>query len=188
MSAADLARWQGRWEKRPLGDDLPEPFLVEHLGDLRLGAVLDVASGAGRNVLFLARHGFSVTALDIAPAALARLESAAAAAGLPIATRCADLDDPSALESLGPFDDLIIVRYRPSPAQWAPLLARLRPGGLLLLCSFGPDEAGRKGLPRAFCLDRAEVRAEIGDRAELLLWRSWEEASRALEGSLWRRV
>jgi SAM-dependent methyltransferase len=188
MSAQDLARWQARWQERPPGEDVPEPFLSKHLADLRPGAVLDVAAGAGRNTLFLASHGFAVTALDIAPAALDRLRKTAAAAGLPIVTRCADLDDPSALESLGPFDDLIIVRYRPAPAQWPHLLARLRPGGLLLLCSFGPAEAGRKGFPRAFCLDRAEVGAEIGALAELLLWRSWEEASRALEGSLWRRL
>jgi SAM-dependent methyltransferase len=188
MSAEDLARWQARWQERPPGEDLPEPFLEEHLGDLRPGAVLDIAAGAGRNALFLASHGFAVTALDIAPAALARLEAAAAAKGLSIATRCADLDDAGALDGLGPFDDLLVVRYRPSPAQWAPLLARLRPGGLLLLCSFGLAEAGRRGFCRDYCLDRATITAEIGALAELLLWRGFDGAGRALEGSLWRRA
>jgi SAM-dependent methyltransferase len=187
MSAEDLARWQARWQGRPPADDPAEPFLVEHLAELRPGAVLDVASGAGRNALLLARHGFRVTALDIAPAALARL-AAAKVEGLDIATRCADLDDPSALDGLGPFDDLVIVRYRPSPGQWPHLLARLRPGGILLLCSFGPAQAERKGFRRDFCLVRETIAAEIGDPAELLLWRGYEQAGDALEGSLWRRV
>jgi SAM-dependent methyltransferase len=188
MSALDLARWQARWLERPPSDDLPEPFLVEHLAALRRGAVLDVAAGDGRNARLLARRGFRVTALDIAPAALARLAAAAAAAGLDIATRCADLDDPAALAGLGPFDDLVVVRYRPSPQQWAPLFDQLRPGGMLLLCSFGPAQAERKGFRRDWCLVRQTITAELGDRAELLLWSSFEQAGDALEGSLWRRI
>lgn len=42
----------------------PTPFLVEHIRDLKRGKVLDIGSGNGRNVLYLAKEGFEVTALD----------------------------------------------------------------------------------------------------------------------------
>lgn len=188
MSALDLARWQARWQERPPGPAAPEPFLLAHLGALPPGAVLDVAAGAGRNALPLARRGFRVTALDIAPTALERLAGAAAAEGLAVATCCADLDEPQALAGRGPFDALVIVRYRPAVAQWPRLLDRLRPGGIMLLCSLAPAQAARTGFPRAYCLDRAEVAAEIGESAELLLWQGLEQAGEALAGSLWRRA
>ena len=51
------------------------PFLVP-------GRVLDLGSGDGRNALFLAGKGFEVTAVDVAPTAIANLTRYAARAGL----------------------------------------------------------------------------------------------------------
>ena len=152
------------------------------------GAVLDVAAGDGANALLLARRGFDVTAVDIAPSALARLGAAAAAEGLEVARRQADLDDPAALDGLGPFDDLVVIRFCPTPPQWQRLLGRLRPGGILLLCSFGLAQAERTGFPRAWCLVREEVAQALGPGMACLAWHSLEQAGQALEGSLWRKA
>ena len=97
VSAADLERWEARWRERgpPVGG--PEPFLVEELASVA-GPVLDVAAGDGRNALWLARQGFAVTAVDIAPAAIARLEAAARECGLSVTGRVADLDTAAALD------------------------------------------------------------------------------------------
>src|SRR5947209_5310012 len=51
------------------------PFLVP-------GRVLDLGSGDGRNALVLAGKGFEVTAVDVAPLAIANLTRYAARAGL----------------------------------------------------------------------------------------------------------
>ena len=91
--------------------------------------MLDVAAGDGRNALWLARRRLAVTAVDIAPAAIARLEAAARERGLAIAGRVADLDAPDALAGLGPFAALVVVRFKPSPDQWATLLDALAAGG-----------------------------------------------------------
>jgi len=152
MTAADRDRWQARWRQRRHTCLEPEPFLVRHIRWLHAGTVLDVACGSGRNALFLARLGFATTGIDIAKIALVRLAACARAAGLPIATRCADLDAPEALEGLGPFDNLVVIRYSPTPAQWQRLLARLRPGGVLLLCSFAPEDHFRFGTRPEYCL------------------------------------
>jgi tellurite methyltransferase len=187
VSAADLAKWQARWRERAGEPSTPEPFLVRQAAALPSGRLLDVAAGDGRNALWLAARGFAVTAVDIAPAALARLAATAEARGLAVATRAADLDAPDALAGLEPFDDLVVVRFKPSPAQWPRLQAVLRPGGQLLLCSFGQEQHRRHGFPLAFCLEREELEAELTPGLRLLDWQTHEENGACLEGSLWER-
>src|ERR1017187_5339248 len=70
----------------------------------RSGARLrDLGAGTGFLSLAAARLGYRVTALDISPGMLARLEAAAAAEGLDIETVCAPADQPPR----GPFDAVI---------------------------------------------------------------------------------
>lgn len=187
MSEADRVRWQARWSERrgDLGE--PEPYLVRHVGDLPSGPVLVAPAGEGRNALWLAARGFPVTALDIAPAALARLERAATSRGLAVVTRLADLDDHAALQGLHSFSALVVIRFRPSASHWQLLLPALRPGGRLLLCSFGLEQHRRAGFPREYCLERAALERELGSAVRLLRWDSLCQGTSFVEGSLWER-
>ena len=191
MSEADRERWEARWAARADGQGsagAPEPFLVRHFDALPPGPVLDAACGDGRNALWLAGRGRAVTAVDVAPAAVARLREAAVAAGLAVTARVADLDEPAAaLDGLGPFAALVVVRYKPGPAQWGGLLDRLAPGGRVLLCSFGQAQHARAGFPLAYCLERGELEALLVPRLRLLAYEAFEEGGEALEGSLWER-
>jgi SAM-dependent methyltransferase len=188
MSAADRERWDARWRERADGPGAPEPFLVRRAAALPRGRLLDVAAGDGRNALWLLAQGFAVTAVDVSPVAIARLEAAAAAQGLGGTARAADLDAPDALAGLGPFDALVVVRFKPSPGQWGRLLAALRPGGRLLLCSFGLEQHRRHGFPLAFCLERGALEAELVPALRLLDWQGHEEGGTCLEGSLWEKA
>lgn len=188
MSGADRERWEARWRARQGGQrpGAPEPFLVRHADALPPGPVLDAACGDGRNALWLAGRGRAVTGVDVAPAAVARLREAAWAAGLAaVQVRVADLDEPGALDGLGPFAALVVVRYKPGPAQWGRLLDRLAPGGRVVLCSFGRAQHGCAGFPLAYCLDRDELEALLAPRLRLLAYEALEEGGDALEGSLW---
>lgn len=53
-------------------------------GQVRGPAVLDLGCGAGDNSLYLARRGFAVTAVDIAPTAIAMARAKAQAEGLAV--------------------------------------------------------------------------------------------------------
>ena len=187
MSASDRARWEERWRQRQGPPGAPEPFLVRSAASLPKGPVLVAAAGEGRNALWLAAQGRKVTAIDVAPTAIERLKRVAADRGLAVAARVADLDEPEALAGLGPFAALIVVRFRPSPAQWPALLESLRPGGRLLLCSFGLEQHRRQGFPRAFCLEREEITRELTPALQLLEWQSFAEDGALIEGSLWER-
>lgn len=188
MSAADRRRWDARWRERAQEEPAaPEPFLVRETPALPRGRVLDVAAGPGRNSLWLAAQGFAVTAIDVSPVAMAQLARTASERGLTVETRTADLDDPAALADLDPFDALVVIRFRPTPAQWATLLRSLRPSGRLLLCSFGPEQHRRHGFPLAYCLDRAALEAELAPGLQLLRWESFGENGAFLEGSWWTK-
>ena len=187
MSAADLARWEARWRERDGAPGAPEPFLMREVAGLPDGPVLDVAAGDGRNALWLAAQGCAVTAVDIAPAAIAQLRAVASKRGLAIATRVADLDVPTALAGLGPFGSLVVCRFKPSAEQWASLLAVLRPGGRVLLCSFRRAQHERHGFPLAYCLDRAELGALLGQHLRLLRWEEIDAPGALLAASWWER-
>jgi len=74
----DLNDWNKRYRlrERPAEDleAAPTPLLVETASALAPGKAprkaLDLACGAGRNALWLAEHGWEVTAVDGAPAAI----------------------------------------------------------------------------------------------------------------------
>lgn len=185
MSTADLARWETRWREREGPPNAPEPFLTREAAALPDGPVLDVAAGDGRNALWLAAQGFAVTAVDIAPAAIARLR--AVAGQLTIAMRVADLDDAAALAGLGPFAGVVVCRFKPSAGQWAVLVKALRPGGRLLLCSFRRAQHDRHGFPLDYCIDRDALTGMLGPRLRLLSWEETDAPGALLAGSWWER-
>jgi SAM-dependent methyltransferase len=112
------------------------PLWRELAADAGRDGVLDLGAGTGRVALDLARAGHDVVALDVDPVLLAALRERAAAAGLAVATACADARD-FALERrfalvLAPMQTIQLLG---GPAGRARLLrcaaAHLRPGGLL---------------------------------------------------------
>jgi SAM-dependent methyltransferase len=133
VSAAERDKWDARYRDGAYeGRTHPTTLLAEWLPRLRCGRALDIACGAGRNALFLAAHGFEVSALDISSVALERGRRDAAARGLAIDWRHGDLDDdPDAVLPQGHFDLIVWVRYihRTLMPQ---VLARLDAGGVLL--------------------------------------------------------
>src|SRR5574340_876042 len=70
----------------------PSPLLVSTASQLPPGNALDLASGAGRNALWLAEHGWRVTAVDGSAPAIEILRERAAARHLSIDVRIANLE------------------------------------------------------------------------------------------------
>src|SRR4051794_31764761 len=83
------------WNERYRASELvwsagPNQFVEAELRDLRPGRALDLAAGEGRNAIWLARHGWQVTAVDFAPAGLDKgRASAARGDGPDVAWGCA---------------------------------------------------------------------------------------------------
>jgi tellurite methyltransferase len=91
---SDKTRWNKRFgeKKFALGKE-PNPFLKKHIHLLPKGKALDIASGEGRNAVFLAKQGFEVDAVDISEKGLKKAQKLARGQGVKIKTLFVDLDE-----------------------------------------------------------------------------------------------
>ena len=89
---ADQIRWDKRFGRKEfaLGKE-PNPFLKKHIRLLPKGKALDMATGEGRNAVYLAQHGFEVDALDISEKGLKKAQKLAREQGVKINTFLVDL-------------------------------------------------------------------------------------------------
>ncbi|CAG9204918.1 Methyltransferase domain-containing protein [Paraburkholderia sabiae] len=117
------------------------------------GAVLDVASGAGRHARFFASRGHPVTAIDRDAAALASMN------GMPgIETLAADIENgPWPLPASAQFAAVVVTNYLHRPL-FPQLLAALAPDGVLIYETFaqGNETVGKPSNP-AFLLAPGEL-------------------------------
>jgi tellurite methyltransferase len=92
-----LKSGQKRWDERFKGRRFafgkePNPFLKKHIRLLPKGKALDIATGEGRNAVFLAQQGFDVDAVDISEVGLKKAQKLAREMGVKINTFFADLN------------------------------------------------------------------------------------------------
>ena len=90
---SDQKRWNTRFGKKEfaLGKE-PNPFLKKYIHLLPRGKALDIATGEGRNAVFLAQNGFEVDAVDISEKGLRKARKLARLKGVEIDTFLVDLD------------------------------------------------------------------------------------------------
>jgi SAM-dependent methyltransferase len=133
VSEAERDKWDARYRDGAYeGRTHPTALLAQWLPKLPRGRALDVACGTGRNALYLAANGFTVTAVDISSVALDRGRRAAAERGLTVEWLCADLDeDPDRALPAGGFDVIVWARYVHKTLMQH-LVARLGLGGVLV--------------------------------------------------------
>ena len=151
------AMWSQRY--REVGDDYlfgtaPNGYLARHVGLFAsCQAVLCVADGEGRNSVWLAERGFVVTATDISEVALEKARKLAAARGVTVSARKADIlssDWPVAA-----FDAVVAIFIQfAGPVEREVLFRRMkdavRPGGVLLVQGYTPKQIEyRTGGPSA---------------------------------------
>ena len=86
-----------KWDKKYQGEEFaygkkPNVFLKKHLKSLEKGIALDLATGEGRNAVFLAKAGWKVDAVDISPVGVRKARRLAKEGGVRINFMQADLD------------------------------------------------------------------------------------------------
>ena len=170
MSFDHEAHWSARY--RDAGDDYlfgtaPNKFLAaqaDHFGAEM--SVLSVADGEGRNSVWLAEQGCTVTATEISPVALKKAAKLARARGVAVDFLLADIlnwDWPHA-----EFDAVvgIFIQFATAaerPRQLAGMKQAVKSGGLLFLEGYTPKQLEyRTGGPSAVeNLYTAEMLAEV---------------------------
>jgi SAM-dependent methyltransferase len=171
------ALWDERHAARePIESPEPDPTLVDEIGALRPGRALDLGAGDGRNAIWLASHGWQVTAVDFSQVALDRGRALATTRGVRVEWQLADLLEWS--PGVGRFDlvTLFFIHLPPHERRnvYARAAAAVAPGGTLLIVAhdrtnlehgvggpqdpdvlFAPDEVAAE--LAGFRVDRADV-------------------------------
>lgn len=133
--------WYRSGEFQP--PESPSPLLRNVIDSLPHGRALDIATGTGRNALFLAEQGYEVDAIDISEEALAFARDHAKERSLSVDWIHSDIDDYCLPEQAY---DSIVVNFYSVLRSLPDIKDALAPGGILLyehhLRSATPVERG----------------------------------------------
>ena len=123
----------------------PNEFLVAAGGRIPAGPVLTLGEGEGRNAAYLAGLGHRVVAVDQSEVGLTKARRLAADRGLTVETACADLAaypiEPGAWA--GVVSIFCHLPRRVRVPLYAAIVRGLRPGGVLVLEAYTPNQLGR---------------------------------------------
>jgi SAM-dependent methyltransferase len=172
--------WDERYSGPPVWSGEPNPLLVRYAAGLAPGLALDVGSGEGADVLWLASHGWKAVGADVSPVALRRSAGLVERAGREIAARISwQQADVLSWQPPERHFDLVSVQFMHLPGREREslhrrLAAAVRPGGTFLVVGHHPADMGtmnRPYLPGMFAtgeematvLDPVEWAIETGD-------------------------
>ena len=170
--------WDARHAAQgPIESADADPTLVEEVASMPPGIALDLGAGDGRNAMWLAGHGWRVSAVDFSTVAINRGQALAAAAGMNIDWHREDL-----LAWTPPAEafDLVVLFFTHLPQDerrgvYARAAEAVKPGGTLLVAghdranlrdgSGGPKDPDVlftpvdivRDLPAGFSVMRAEI-------------------------------
>jgi SAM-dependent methyltransferase len=160
-SSYDRDFWEQLWSRtlRERGGNVarrpPNAHLTAEVNGLRPGLALDAGCGHGSDTLWLAAHGWQVTAVDFSAAALAHARAMAEAAGAEIAARVdwveADLANWTPQPDRYDLVTCLYVHVAGSvPKRVRRMGAGVAPGGTLFLVGHRPvDPATGAATPAA---------------------------------------
>lgn len=154
----DRERWNARWRERAADLEDASAFLAEHAEHIpKRGKALDLAGGAGRNAMWLARRGLDVTLVDVSDVALDKAEQRAKRLGLTDRMRLLRVDLEGPLPFAPLFDLIVVVNYldRERRDSFAELLVD---GGILIAANPTVTNLERHAHPsRTYLVERGEL-------------------------------
>lgn len=177
----DRDSWERRWAtalrdhadmvaRRP-----PNQYLVAAAADLRPGRALDAGAGHGAESLWLAAHGWEVTAVDFSAIALDHARATAASLGEDTAARVEWIEGDLGTWTPPPESyDLVLSLYVHVAGSVPEMVRRLAAGvaadGTLLLVGHRPVDPATGAPTRA----AGQVQVSVEEALEALDPRRWE--------------
>jgi tellurite methyltransferase len=136
-----------RWDHQHLSSHDAEPpsafireILESNAWPALCGSALDIACGKGRNAIYIAQRGFTVTALDISAVALAEGRRRAQRQALLIDWHLCDLEASALAPAAGDFDLIVNFNYL-QRALIRPMQQAVKPGGHVIFETYLIDQA-----------------------------------------------
>ena len=135
------------WDERYSAEEYaygttPNEFLAENFSCIPKGKVLSLAEGEGRNAVFLAKQGYSVTAVDSSLVGLNKAKKLAEENDVVVEFIHADLADYDLGENK--WDGIVSI-FCPLPSSirkelYKKVIAGLKQNGVFLLEAYTPDQ------------------------------------------------
>ena len=158
-----MADWDERYRRGEHATTEPGRLLMRAIKDLAPGRALDIACGAGRHALYLATHGWRVTAVDASRVGVEIMQARARERGVSIDARVADLERGE-FEIKAEAYELVCVFYYLQRGLFAQLRAGVCAGGALVAAIHMVDESpGIKHMNPYFLLEPGELRTFFND-------------------------
>jgi tellurite methyltransferase len=176
MSLTDKQKWDKKYESKPqlLKPRLASAVLQDHIEYCVGKQALELACGAGRNTLYLAKEGFFVDAMDIAQIAIDSLSDQAKSLELTeyVSTHLCDLEHFTPLE--GVYDLVVMTNYLDRA-----LLHRVKDGlkkdALCVVETYMQDEINTKEIGNQDnLLKKDELKEIFSDGFELLFYDEYD--------------
>lgn len=141
----------------------PSELLVDHLARFRRGKALDVATGYGRNALYLAGEGYRVEGVDRDEAAVAFCNAEAARRGFPFTAARVDLEKAPSFAEGG--YDLVTCFYYLDRNLMPQIKRAVGRGGFVVYETFLIDQHRQFGKPSRpeFCWEHNELLQQFLD-------------------------
>lgn len=167
MSQKDKLKWDKKYQETTslLKDREPSENLKKIVEKTKGKKALDVASGAGRNSIYLANNGFDVEALDISSVALEVLNNKGFKN---ISCKLVDLDEYEILKNN--YDLIVMTNFL--DRNLIPKLSNaLKINGVLFIETYMEDELNEKISSNPdFLLKKDELKTFFNDNFELLVY------------------
>jgi SAM-dependent methyltransferase len=192
--AFDRDSWEERWtralrEHEGIAKRPPNVHLTAAAGDLAPGVALDAGCGHGAETLWLATHGWRVTAVDFSQTALAYARSMADAIGADVAERVDWVEgDLATWTPQSGYYDLVVCLYVHVAGSVEEMVRRMATGvtagGIVLFVGHRPiDPATGAPTPAA-----GQVQVSVDEAVAALDAAHWEfvlaeERPRAVAGT-----
>lgn len=139
---AQKARWNVSYRTGIGYSKSPNRFLATTVAAVEPGRALALAMGQGRNAVYLASKGWTVTGVDMSDEGILQARAAAADAGVKLDAVVANIDDYDFGEAEW---DLVTMMYAGSSPDWlARIVKAMRPGGLFVLEHFERASGGNR--------------------------------------------
>ena len=156
MSLKDKEKWDAKY-RIPEHTTVKEPceWLSENANFLnRKGSALDIASGDGRNSIFVAEKGYQTLAIDISAVGLDRTRALAKEKNVTIETRVVDLDNWEFEKNA--FDLVLCFNFL-DRRIFSEIKDTLKPGGLIFYETFTIDYLKYSNFKREWVLKHNEL-------------------------------
>ena len=146
--------WDERYAAGKYSAAEPHKLLISLVESLPPGSALDLACGTGRHAVFLAEKGWRVTAIDYSRVGVEIARERAAAKGVPVDFRLADLEAGEFEIAPGAYD-LICDFYYLQRDLFEAMKKGLKPGGVIVATIHIHGEGEKPG---SFTLREGELR------------------------------